>query len=29
MTRRSTDHKTIEAEIDRIRSLGLDARGGV
>ena len=24
MTRRSTDHKTIEAEIDRIRSLGLD-----
>jgi len=24
MTRRSTDHETIEAEIDRIRSLGLD-----
>jgi hypothetical protein len=24
MTRRSTDHATIEAEIDRIRSLGLD-----
>ena len=24
MTRRATDHETIEAEIDRIRSLGLD-----
>jgi hypothetical protein len=24
MTRRSTDHETIEAEIDRIQSLGLD-----
>jgi len=24
MTRRSTDHETIEAEIDQIRSLGLD-----
>ena len=24
MARRSTDHETIEAEIDRIRSLGLD-----